>query len=322
MLEEGIAFVVTDLHGNWEAYSALRDRFLARRARGEAHYFVLLGDMIHGYETEAEDRSLDILLDLVALRDRLGPNVVIPLLGNHELPHLYGAQLSFGPLEFTARFEHALGTKRRAVDDLLEGLPFLVRTPGGVALTHAGATERVAFPSAARRLRHFSHATLRARLDALLAERGLIGTIHALLCVSEEDYAEMARSSLAVDGPADPRYPFLVRSLLLGACAPDWPELWDMLSSPCEQRIGGEAYRPVLARFLDSISEGGPEQRVLVTGHLAVKDGFSVVAGRQLRIATWTHSLPRESGRVLTFDVTRRFEDAAELASNLERTDP
>lgn len=33
-LEAGIAMIVTDLHGDWDAYSRYRDRFIALRTQG------------------------------------------------------------------------------------------------------------------------------------------------------------------------------------------------------------------------------------------------------------------------------------------------
>ncbi len=35
-LDTGVAMVVTDLHGDWEAYTRYRDRFLALHATGQA----------------------------------------------------------------------------------------------------------------------------------------------------------------------------------------------------------------------------------------------------------------------------------------------
>jgi len=36
VIEDGIASVVTYLHGSWDAYAGLRDRFLSMHARGRA----------------------------------------------------------------------------------------------------------------------------------------------------------------------------------------------------------------------------------------------------------------------------------------------
>ena len=56
-LEAGIAMVVTDLHGDWDAYRRYRDKFLTLRANGRADYFILTGDLIHHEGMEDEDKS-------------------------------------------------------------------------------------------------------------------------------------------------------------------------------------------------------------------------------------------------------------------------
>ncbi len=58
-LEAGMAMVVTDLHGDWDAYQRYRDRFLDLRANGRADYLILTGDLIHHEGSEAEDKSLE-----------------------------------------------------------------------------------------------------------------------------------------------------------------------------------------------------------------------------------------------------------------------
>ena len=59
-LEAGAAMVVTDLHGDWDAYQRYRDRFVDLQARGQADYLILIGDMIH-----REDKGMDQSLDIV-----------------------------------------------------------------------------------------------------------------------------------------------------------------------------------------------------------------------------------------------------------------
>ena len=48
-LSRGVAYVVTDLHGEWGAYARYRDHFLYLHEKGAADYLIFLGDMIHGY---------------------------------------------------------------------------------------------------------------------------------------------------------------------------------------------------------------------------------------------------------------------------------
>jgi Icc-related predicted phosphoesterase len=122
-LDAGIAMVVTDLHGDWDAYRRYRDCFLTLDARGQADWLILTGDLIHSEDSPRADRSLDIVLDVLALRDTLGERLVY-LMGNHELPHLYGVTLSKGEHVYTPRFEAALGPHRARVLALFDALPF------------------------------------------------------------------------------------------------------------------------------------------------------------------------------------------------------
>ncbi len=47
LLDFGVAMVVTDLHGDWEAYARYRDRFVELLAAGRADCLVFAGDLIH-----------------------------------------------------------------------------------------------------------------------------------------------------------------------------------------------------------------------------------------------------------------------------------
>jgi predicted phosphodiesterase len=87
-LEAGTAMIVTDLHGDWDAYRRYRDRFLQLQANGRADYFILTGDLIHHEGAVEEDQSLAMVLDVFALQQELGDRLIY-LLGNHEMPHIY-----------------------------------------------------------------------------------------------------------------------------------------------------------------------------------------------------------------------------------------
>src|SRR5262245_9319859 len=91
-LDGGVAMVVTDLHGDWEAYARCRKRFVKLRASGQADWLLFAGDLIHREPGDDPDHSLDIVLDILALREFYGEAIIV-LCGNHELPHLYGLVL-------------------------------------------------------------------------------------------------------------------------------------------------------------------------------------------------------------------------------------
>ena len=67
-LDSGITMVVTDLHGAWDVYRSLRDRFLEGHHRGEIDRLVICGDLIHGEGTEETDSSLEMLMDVMAMQ--------------------------------------------------------------------------------------------------------------------------------------------------------------------------------------------------------------------------------------------------------------
>ena len=86
-LEAGTAMVVTDLHGDWDAYRRYRDRFVDLQANGEADCLIFTGDLIHRENPDEPDQSLEMVLDVLALQASYGP-AIIYLCGNHELPHI------------------------------------------------------------------------------------------------------------------------------------------------------------------------------------------------------------------------------------------
>lgn len=114
-LTAGVAMVVTDLHGDWDAYRRYRDRFVDLQATGRVDHLILTGDLIHRETTSEPDDSLKIVLDVLALREVYGSSVIY-LCGNHEMPHLYGISLARGNRLYTPDFEAALSRSgRRAV---------------------------------------------------------------------------------------------------------------------------------------------------------------------------------------------------------------
>ena len=54
-----------------------------------------------------------------------------------------------------------------------------------------------------------------------------------------------------------------------------------------------------------------------MTGHIPCRGGYTLVAGRQLRLASAAHAHPRGLGRCLLFDVERPVRDVEELLGGL-----
>jgi Calcineurin-like phosphoesterase len=318
-LDAGVAMVVTDLHGDWMTYARYRDRFIELHAAGQADSLIFTGDLIHREPDAGDDRSLDIVLDLLALQKRYG-EAIIYLCGNHELPHLYGFVLGKGNTEYTPGFEAALSRsgRRAAVLALFASLPFFIRTAAGVSITHAGASTPLADSAQASRLFDWNHQALRAWVDERLAqgERAELRSGYARLS-GERSYDAMARRYLAVTGPDDPRYDDLLRGFMLTAHR-DFGILRTALFTRCEQVDGEEAYAARLATALECLSIGYFPQRVLVAGHMATPGGHTIVAERHLRLASGAHAQPAAAGEYLLLDTAHSIHKVEDVRLALQ----
>ena len=321
-LDDGIAMVVTDLHGAWDVYRRLRDHFLEQHRQGAVQRLVICGDLIHGEGSEETDSSLDMLLDVMALQAEYGSDTVVMLLGNHELPHIYGLSLAKGSTQYTPRFEAALTRldqryrslyRRKNVIEFLASLPFFARTKAGVLLTHAGASSSIASVSLFERLLKIDHFKIIATADKELAGYDIESLRRGYAHFTDVPYEEQAKRFLAVSGPDDPRYNDLLRVLFLSGQNTDFDLMWSTLFS--QNEIDGEkVYQTTVKNFLSYLSKISPnEQRVLVAGHIAVNDGYSAVGPQHLRIASYTHAFPRSSGRYLLLNCAQPVKEVSEL---------
>lgn len=315
-LHAGTVMVVTDLHGDWALYARYRDTFLDLRAQGLARTLVLTGDLIHSEGAPEADRSIDIVLDLIALQRELGPDLIV-LLGNHEMPHIYHVTLSKGDHVYTPRFEAVLGEGREAVLRFFRARPFYVRTQAGVVLCHAGAFPEAHDPEAMAMLRAFSHDTLLAGVHADLDDHAREPLRRAITKATGVSYDQLARAYLAVSGPDDPRYD----DYLVGALAgyrDDFQLLWSALFSRNEHEYGMGSYTKQVAALLDHFSSDFAPQQVVVTGHIGCRNGYRVLAdGRHLRVASGLHAHPYQSARYLLFDAAAPVARARDLVPGL-----
>lgn len=321
-LNDGIAMVVTDLHGAWDVYRRLRDKFLEEHARGSIDRLIICGDLIHAEGSEELDSSLDMLLDVMALQAEKGADRVIMLLGNHELPHIYGLTLAKGAIQYTPRFEGALTRldqfykapyRRKEVMRFLMSLPFFVRTKAGVLLTHAGAASDVNSPAAFERLIGVEHEAIIKTADDELNKYDIESLRRGYSHFTGLPYDDQARRYLAVSSPQDPRYNDLLRVLFLTGKNSDFDLMWNTLFSQNEMD-GNSSYQGTVRAFLNYISRVSPhEQRVLVAGHIGVKNGFAEVGPQQLRLASYTHAYPKRAGRYLLLDCEKQVRAASEL---------
>jgi hypothetical protein len=318
-LDAGVAMVVTDLHGDWDAYARYRDRFIALRATGQADCLIFTGDLIHREPDAGADRSLDMVRDILALRERYGDGI-ISLCGNHELPHLYGFVLGKGRTEYTPGFEATLSQSGRRADvlALFDSLPFFIRTAAGVSIAHAGASAPLSDRAQAARLFDWDHQVVRAWAEERLAEgdRAELRSGYAKLS-GESSYDAMARRYLAVSGSADPRYDDLLRGFIITA-HPDFRLVRSALFTRCEQDDGEDAYAAHLAAALEQLSLGYVPQHVLIAGHIATPGGHTVVAERHLRLASGAHADPAASRAYLLFDTACSIANIDDLLAGLQ----
>jgi Calcineurin-like phosphoesterase len=317
-LDAGRVMVVTDVHGDYAAYGRYRDRFLALRAEGQADVFLLAGDYLHCTTPQETDRSLEIALDLLRLRDILGPALVV-LLGNHEFPHLYGITISKGSLIYGPRFEKAMGPHRPAILAFIDSLPFYVRTRAGVALAHAGACEPGTTAEGLQRLSEYSHQGELEKVEAFLADQDRASLRAGLSKLSDQNYAAMAAENLGITDPADPRYDDLLRGILVTSLSPGFQNVWEALFNKNEDDYGELKYARILKAFLNTLSVGYIAQCALVAGHIAAVGGHQVVANRQLRLASWTHAHPVQTGEYLLFDAGEPIGGVEDLLPGLRR---
>ena len=317
-LTDGVAMVVTDLHGDREAFDLMIEHFRAHHANRQAQRLILLGDLIHFYGPPAYDHSLDMMLDLLALREELGENSVIMLLGNHEMPHIYNVTLTKGAFEFTPRFEHAMGEHRARIIDFFKSLPFYIRTAAGVMLSHAGpAIDSVGHVETLRRL---DHDALLAEADNTLAQADDLEPYYDQYAnVTGEPYREAARRLHAINGPADPRYPHLLRGFAISQQNRQFDILWNALFTQNESGLTEEAYTNGCQVFLQTFSVDAPcPQNVIVSGHIATPSGGHTLVNRQhLRMASAAHARPREAGQYLLLDCTLPQRAAPQLLGSL-----
>jgi hypothetical protein len=318
-LDTGVAMVVTDLHGDWDTYACYRDRFVALHATGRADCLIFTGDLIHREPGAGTDRSLDMMLDILDLRERYG-DAIVYLCGNHELPHLYGFVLSKGATEYTPGFEAALSQsgRRGAILALFESLPLFIRTSAGVSIAHAGASAPLAERAQAARLFDWNHQAVRAWAEERLAEgdRAELRSGYARLG-GESSYDALARRYLAVTGPDDPRYDDLLRGFVVTA-HPDFRLVRSALFTRCEQEDSEEAYTARLVAALEQLSLGYIPQRLLVAGHIATPGGYTVVAAQHLRLASGAHAHTTAARAYLLFDTARSIQSIGELLAGLQ----
>ncbi len=311
--------VVTDLHGDRDAFARHVGRFLQLRSRNRVQRLLFLGDLIHSDGPEDQDASLQIVTDIMRMRASLGSDAVTVLLGDHELPHLYGMIMRRGSFEYTPRFERALTASGRRAEILafFEQMPFYARSAAGLAFTHAGP-EGTAIAQFAE-LRRYDHAAIRSEFSHALSLDPRPERLRKLYAETMGmDYEVLARYYLAVENAKDPRYDDLLRAFMISEHSREFETLWGALVTRCEREVSMPLYTRLVEKLLETLSQGAPApQRFLVTGHLPIEGSHSLVTSRHLRLASAAHAQPREAGQYLLFDAAQPIESLESLIEQL-----
>jgi hypothetical protein len=312
---DGTAMVVTDLHGDWDIYRRYRDLFIRGYDAGDIQHIIFAGDLIHRESAPEDDKSLAMVLDVLALQESYH-NAVIHLCGNHEMPHIYSVILTKGDFIYTVNFEAGLGAHRTKIIEHFQSLPFFVRTAAGVAITHAGAAVPMQAYRNCERLFTFDHQTIFTRVDRILRGKDLETLRSGLSRFSDEPYHVQARKYLAVTDRDDPRYDNLLRGFIASS-DPNFDLLWTALFTRCEKEYGSGDYGRFLDGLLNALSADFTPQKLLVAGHLDVNGGYEVVGRRHLRLASGKHARPPTSARYLVFDVSQPLRSMQGLLSQI-----
>ncbi len=316
-IEAGKIMVVTDLHGDGDLYKRYRDRFLTLQAEGKADTLVFNGDLIHFPGAETKDRSLEIILDVLHLKESLGDNLIY-MLGNHEIPHIYSFPLQKGDDLFTPRFEWAMGSHRAEIVALFNALPFYLRTAGGVTITHAGASHAIYEPQGMERLLTYDHQQVLADARKEVTEEIRPYLLRTIIQKQGLSYDKLIKRNFAITNPNDLRYDdFLTATHVLNN-SETFNLLWAALFTRNEKEYPAVTYKGILSDFLHLLSVGYKPQHVLVTGHInCPQNGYTVVNRQQLRIASGKHALTPQSGKYLLFNAQEKVHSAEDLLSKL-----
>jgi hypothetical protein len=163
----------------------------------------------------------------------------------------------------------------------------------------------------------WSHHDQLSEADALLADQDIASLRRAYARLSQaESYDALARHYVAVTGAHDPRYNDLLRGFFAAADV-DFCCVRSALFTKCERECGTAEYATMLATMLRHLSAEYAPQRVLVAGHMTVPNGYEVIAGRHLRLASGCHATPREAGLYLVFDAARPIQEIEDLLPGL-----
>ena len=283
--------VVSDLHGHHGDFLKVMETWYDLEAAGEADGLIFLGDLVHG-RGKWVDRSpgfVDVLIDMQC--NQPGSNCYA-LLGNHELVHIYHAELWSATYCYTQELEEAIAHDRGRYISFFEEMPFYIRTAGGLLLSHTGGSGYLAgvplgpYEPDFETLSNWDHRDLLERFAEKAGVRFDRATIQDKLLTQLGDNF---------------RY------------FPEGNFLWEMLMNKNE-RVYGKAYPDVLRQTLQFLSEGhSTGLKTIVSGHIRVREGLEVVNDMQVRISTTYGASADEFKTYLLIDAKRQYADSLEV---------
>ncbi len=278
-IQFGKLMIVSDLHGNGFDFQKILKVYRKLKSEGKLDYLVFLGDLIHAYPSKQKDESLEMIQELFKMGANQEGSNVICLLGNHEFVHIYHIPLQRGNLEFTSWFENRIRKNREDIVRFFMDMPFMLRTKGGVLLTHTGSSHRYAATKEIdfKWFKNYSHTG---------EFTGHINNIHTY----------------------DPQ----IGSQFMGTAEGDY--LWDVLMNGNERQYGEEYLEMVddLLQFASVDRENSP-MTTLVSGHIGVDYGAETIGSHKLRLCSSAGCLRDLEKKYLLIDAEKTYLNSKEL---------
>lgn len=278
-ISSGKLMIVSDLHGNGFDFRQVLKVYRQQKERGRADYLVFLGDLIHAYPGKQKDESLEMIEELMDLKANQPESDVICLLGNHEFVHIYHIPLQKGPLEFTSWFENRIRKNREAIIRFFMNMPFMIRTQGGILITHTGASDRYGENEKfdLQWLKNYKH---------------------------QPEFNDHIKNI----GKYDP----YVGADFMHTQEGDF--LWDILMNGNEKQFG-DKYHTYVDEMLEFASSDRKNQPLnsLVCGHIAAEYGVELVGDKHVRVCTSAGALGDLEKKFLLIDASKKYQNAAEL---------
>ncbi|WP_321309109.1 metallophosphoesterase [Marinifilum fragile] len=278
-ISSGKLMIVSDLHGNGFDFRQILKVYGQQKERGRADYLVFLGDLIHAYPGKMKDESRDMVMQLMEMGANQPDSDIICLLGNHEFVHIYHIPLQKGPLEFTSWFENRIRKNREEIIRFFMNMPFMIRTQGGVLITHTGASDRYGENEKfdLQWLKNYKH---------------------------QPEFNDHIKNI----GKYDP----YVGADFMHTQEGDF--LWDILMNGNEKQYK-EEYEEMVSQMLHRLSEDRKENplRILVSGHIGVDYGAEMVGEKQLRICSSAGCLRDLEKKFMLISAEKEYADSEAL---------